>query len=283
MDTEKQKSSPGGTVPGEKVPPVLMAEDVAALEELCGDVSGYFYKMLDYLDQRVRDGVRQGEFTEEQARGDLDLALWYAYACNNIDDYDYYYKGCPVDARLGTGGGGGRERDLVLSLRLRPDVLRPLGGGPALCGDRRVPGPGYPWGWLETAKLRAHFGDASGALEAVDRGLALVPGDYEFTTLRQEIQEGRTLEEMEFHWIDPECDAVLQAGGDENEAEKRLSIAGICCDPENLAAIKTALSPTGGGGRPLLHFPAALSERRPAGAFLHERGGAVQVSPLLGP
>ena len=61
MDTEKQKSSPGGTVPGEKVPPVLMAEDVAALEELCGDVSGYFYKMLDYLDQRVRDGVRQGE------------------------------------------------------------------------------------------------------------------------------------------------------------------------------------------------------------------------------
>ena len=92
MDTEKQKSSPGGTVPGEKVPPVLMAEDVAALEELCGDVSGYFYKMLDYLDQRVRDGVRQGEFTEEQARGDLDLALWYAYACNNIDDYDYYYK-----------------------------------------------------------------------------------------------------------------------------------------------------------------------------------------------
>ena len=60
MDTEKQKSSPGGTVPGEKVPPVLTAEDVAALEELCGDVSGYFYKMLDYLDQRVRDGVRQG-------------------------------------------------------------------------------------------------------------------------------------------------------------------------------------------------------------------------------
>ena len=55
MDTEKQKSSPGGTVPGEKVPPVLTAEDVAALEELCGDVSGYFYKMLDYLDQRVRD------------------------------------------------------------------------------------------------------------------------------------------------------------------------------------------------------------------------------------
>ena len=92
MDTEKQRSSPDGTVPGQKALPVLTAEDVAALEELCGDVSGYFYKMLDYMDQRVRDGVRRGEFTEEQARADLDLALWYAYACNNIGDYDYYYK-----------------------------------------------------------------------------------------------------------------------------------------------------------------------------------------------
>ena len=36
MDTEKQKSSPGGTVPGEKVPPVLTAEDVAALVSAAG-------------------------------------------------------------------------------------------------------------------------------------------------------------------------------------------------------------------------------------------------------
>ena len=137
--------------------------------------------------------------------------------------------------------------------------------------------PEYPWGWLETAKLRAHFGDASGALEAVDRGLALVPGDYEFTTLRREIQEGRTLEEMEFHWIDPECDAVLQAGGDENEAENLLRSG----EPRRHQG--RPLPHGVGGGHPLLHFPAALSERQPAGAFLHERGGAVQVSPLLGP
>ena len=244
MDTEKQKSSPGGTVPGEKVPPVLMAEDVAALEELCGDVSGYFYKMLDYLDQRVRDGVRQGEFTEEQARGDLDLALWYAYACNNIDDYDYYYKAAqwmPASEPAAEAAGSGiwyyRYACALMYCGRLEEARHYAETGVSL-------DPEYPWGWLETAKLRAHFGDASGALEAVDRGLALVPGDYEFTTLRREIQEGRTLEEMEFHWIDPECDAVLQAGGDENEAEKRLSIAGICCDPENLAAIKAALSPT---------------------------------------
>ena len=42
MDTEKQRSSPDGTVPGQKALPVLTVGDVAALEELCGDVSGYF-------------------------------------------------------------------------------------------------------------------------------------------------------------------------------------------------------------------------------------------------
>ena len=244
MDTEKQKSSPDGTVPARKAPQVLTAEDVAALEELCGDVSGYFYKMLDYMDQRVRDGVRRGEFTEEQARADLDLALWYSYACNNIGEYDYYYKAAqwmPASEMAAAAAKSGiwyyRYACALMYCGRLEEARHYAEAGVAL-------DPEYPWGWLETGKLRAHFGDASGALEAVDRGLALVPGDYEFTTLRREIQEGRTLEEMEFHWIDPACDAVLQAGGDENEAEKRLSIAGICCDRENLAAIKAALSPT---------------------------------------
>ncbi len=244
MDTEKQRSSPDGTVPGQKALPVLTAEDVAALEELCGDVSGYFYKMLDYMDQRVRDGVRRGEFTEEQARADLDLALWYAYACNNIGDYDYYYKAAqwmPASEPAAEAAKSGiwyyRYACALMYCGRLEEARHYAETGVAL-------DPAYPWGWLEVGKLRAHFGDQAGALEAVARGLELVPGDYEFTTLRREILEGRTLEEMEFHWIDPGCDAVLQAGEDESETEKRQSIAGICCDPENLAAIKEVLSPT---------------------------------------
>ena len=244
MDTEKQRSSPDGTVPGQKALPVLTAEDVAALEELCGDVSGYFYKMLDYMDQRVRDGVRRGEFTEEQARADLDLSLWYAYACNNIGDYDYYYKAAqwmPASEPAAEAAKSGiwyyRYACALMYCGRLEEARHYAETGVAL-------DPAYPWGWLEVGKLRAHFGDQAGALEAVARGLELVPGDYEFTTLRREILEGRTLEEMEFHWIDPGCDAVLQAGEDESETEKRQSIAGICCDPENLAAIKEVLSPT---------------------------------------
>ena len=39
--------------------------------------------------------------------------------------------------------------------------------------------PDYVWGWLQLGKLRSHFGDTAGALAAVERGLALEPGDYE--------------------------------------------------------------------------------------------------------
>ena len=83
-------------------------------------------------------------------------------------------------------------------------------------------------------------GDPEGA---VRRGLELVPGDYEFTTLRREIQEGRTLEEMEFHWIDPESDRKLQAGMDESAGDKKRAISCILCRREALEEIKAALAP----------------------------------------
>ena len=244
MDTGKQTESRDGTTTAQKAPPVLTAGDVAALEAMCGDVAGYFYKMLDYMDQRVRDGVRRGEFTEEQARADLDLALWYAYACNNVDDYDYYYKAAmwmPASEPAARAARSGiwfyRYACALMYCGRLEEARQAVETGVAL-------DPDYPWGWLEAGKLRAHFGDRDGALAAVRRGLELVPGDYEFTTLRREILEGRSLEEMEFHWIDPNADQTLQAGEDAGEFDKRMAIAGICCDPENLAAIKEALAPT---------------------------------------
>ena len=190
MDTGKADRAPGTGRPRAKAPPVLTAEDVAALEAMCGDVAGYFYKMLDYMDQRVRDGVRRGEFTEEQARADLDLALWYAYACNNVDDYDYYYKAAmwmPASEPAARAAKSGiwfyRYACALMYCGRLEEARQAVETGVAL-------DPDYPWGWLEAGKLRAHFGDREGALEAVRRGLELVPGDYEFTTLRREILEG---------------------------------------------------------------------------------------------
>ena len=59
--------------------PVLTAEDVRELESMCEGVSGYFYKMLNFLEERLQDGVRRGRFTWERVRADLDTALWYSY------------------------------------------------------------------------------------------------------------------------------------------------------------------------------------------------------------
>ena len=54
-----------------------------------------------------------------------------------------------------------------------------------------------------------------------------MPGDYEFLTLRQEIQDGATIEEMEYHWIDPGCDRRLQAGLDPDADDKQRAISCI--------------------------------------------------------
>lgn len=95
--------------------------------------------------------------------------------------------------------------------------------------------PDYPWIWLHLGKLRAHFGDKSGALDAVKQGLKLEPGDYEFLTLKKEIKAGATLEQMEYHWINPDADQTLQRGLDENADDKQCAIACIRVDEAGLA------------------------------------------------
>ena len=100
----------------------------------------------------------------------------------------------------------------------------------ALWRSRTTPGSGSIWG-----KLRAHFGDKSGALDAVKQGLKLEPGDYEFLTLKKEIKAGATLEQMEYHWIDPDSDQALQQGLGQDVDEKQRALACIRVDEAGLA------------------------------------------------
>ena len=141
--------------------------------------------------------------------------------------------------------------------------------------------PGYVWGYLQYAKLLSHFGKQQEALAAVDRGLELEPGDYEFTTLRREILEGRNLEEMEFHWIDPECDRRLQEGLDEGEADKRRAISHILCNRENLEAIRAALSPTEWeADSPYCTFAIPYGERTVTGRFFGNEAALSKLPAL---
>ena len=86
------------------------------------------------------------------------------------------------------------------------------------------------WIWLQVGKLRAHFGDQAGALVAVEQGLKLEPGDYEFLTLQEEIKAGATLEQMEYHWINPDADQLLQQGLGEDVDDKQRALACIRVD-----------------------------------------------------
>ena len=84
--------------------------------------------------------------------------------------------------------------------------------------------PDYPWVWLQVGKLRAHFGDQAGALDAVKQGLNLEPGDYEFLTLQEEVKAGATLEQMEYHWINPDADQLLQQGQGQDVDDNQSSV-----------------------------------------------------------
>ena len=220
---------------------LLRDEDVAVLESLQEETSGYFEGMIEYLERFIESGIEEGRFSEEEARADLEIALWYAYACNNVDDYEHYYmtvQWMPSSQKNADGCGAWYYRyscALMYCGRLQEALKY------AEEGTRQQ--PEYPWSWLQTAKLKSHFGDRKGALASVERGLSLVPEDYEFLTLRREIQEGKSLAEMEYHYIDPDSDHMLQSGMAEDSAGKLQAISGILCDEEALKAIRRIFDP----------------------------------------
>ncbi|WP_242957055.1 suppressor of fused domain protein [Flavonifractor sp. An82] len=220
---------------------LLSPEDIAALESFSGDSRGYFGRMLDFLQNFMDAGVEEGRFTRGQARRDLQIALWYAYACNNMDEYRFYYQAAqwmPDSEENAKGCGTWYYRySAALMYCGRLEEAQKY----AELGAQEE--PDYPWIWLQVAKLRSHFGDQEGALDAVQQGLALEPGDYEFLTLRGEILAGASLEQMEYHWINPDLDRALQDGADEGAAEKLCSIACITTDPNGLASFHQIFSP----------------------------------------
>lgn len=208
--------------------PLLRKEDEAYLQSCCEGAAGYFYRMIAYLQNFIQRGIEEKRFTETEAKQDLGIALWYAYACNNIDEYEFYYRTAEwmpwseINAK-GCGTWYYRYTAALIYCGRLNDAL-------AYAEEGVRQEPDYPWGWLQLGRLRCHFGDRGGALAAAARGLKLVPGDYEFLTLQREIEAGKTLPEMEYHWIDPGADEELQTEFTEDTGEKQISVNGILCD-----------------------------------------------------
>ena len=199
---------------------ILTPEDVEQLEAMHEGASGYFYKMLDYLEERIREGVRRGEFTQEEAGADLDVALWYSYACNNIDEYEYYYRAArwmPASEAAARAAGCGmwyyRYSCALLYCGRLEEALDYARKGVET-------EPEYVWGWLQLGKLRSHFGDREGALEAVERGLAL-DSEIARTTLAGRSGRAAAWRRWSSTGSTRRQDRRLQAGEDENADDKR--------------------------------------------------------------
>ena len=202
------------------------------MESFLDEKSGYFYRVLSYLTTFIENGVKENSFTEKQAREDLQIALWYSYACMNIDEYEFYYRGVQWmrDSEKNAAGCGTWYYRFSIGLTYCGKLEEAL----RYAEQGALEEPDYPWIWLHLGKLRSHFGDRDGALAAAQRGLELVPGDHEFTTLRQEILNGATLQEMEYHWIHPDADLLLQKGLDADADSKLRAISCIVTNPEGL-------------------------------------------------
>ena len=212
---------------------LLSAEDIETLAAFDEGVSGYFGKMLGWLQDFIQNGVEEGRFSEKQAHQDLQIALWYAFACLNLDDYIHYYRAAEwmKDSEKNATGCATWYYRYSVALMYCGRLEEALEYAERGAKEE----PDYPWIWLHLGKLRAHFGDKSGALDAVKQGLKLEPGDYEFLTLKKEIKAGATLEQMEYHWINPDADRTLQQGLDEDADDKQCAIACIRVDEAGLA------------------------------------------------
>ena len=220
---------------------LLSAEDIRTLEGFCGDVSSSFGKMYRWLEDFIKNGAEEGRFTEKQAQQDLQIALWYSFACNNLDEYRFYYKAAQWMKHSEKHAAG------CATWYYRYSVALMYCGRLEEALDYAERGvqeePDYPWIWLQVGKLRSHFGNKTGALEAVAHGLALEPGDYEFLTLKREIEAGESLERMEYHWINPDADRTLQQGLDADADDKQRSISCITVDQEGLERFWSIFGP----------------------------------------
>ena len=220
---------------------LLSAQNIETLKSFEDGISGYFGKMLQWLEDFIERGVQEGKFTQRQAGQDLQIALWYSFACNNLDVYQYYYKAVQWMKHSEKNAKG------CAMWYYRYSVALMYCGQLEEALDYAEKGiqeePDYPWLWLQVGKLRSHFGDKAGALEAVAHGLALEPGDYEFLTLKKEIEDGAPLEQMEYHWINPDADQTLQQGLDEDADDKQRSISCMTVNQEGLERFWNVFGP----------------------------------------
>ena len=169
------------------------------------------FEEAEYLDEIIK-GLealqKENNYTDEEMENDLDVALWKAYVYNNMDSYEYYELSEKTLAKVKTEGVKSgvwcyRYSCALVYLRRFEEALEYSRLGTQV-------EPDYPWGWLQLGRLCYKFNLLDEAFKAIDKGLELVPNDYEFLTLKDDIENDRGYAYANSHYINEEYDKTSE-------------------------------------------------------------------------
>ena len=178
---------------------------------------------------------KENNYTDEEMANDLQVALWRAYVYNNMDSYEYYELSEKTLAKVKEEGIKNgiwcyRYSCALVYLRRFDEALEYSKLGTKV-------DPSYPWGWLQLGRLCYKYNLLDEAFNAIDKGLELVPNDYEFLTLKDDIENDRGYAYANSHYIDEEVDKnskerlididdeeLYQSFSNKSDLEKELDI-----------------------------------------------------------
>lgn len=164
----------------------------------------YLYEILEGIEQIQKENG----YTDEEMDNDLDTALWKAYVYNNMDSYEFYELSEKTLAKVKEKGINNgiwcyRYSCALVYLRRYEEALEYSRHGVQVQPD-------YPWGYLQLGRLCYKFNLIDEAYNAIEKGLELVPDDYEFLTLKDDIENNRGFAYTVSHYIDEETDKTYE-------------------------------------------------------------------------
>lgn len=135
---------------------------------------------------------------------DLDVALWKAFVYINLWSYKGYAKAEKILKKVENKGIKNpiwcyRYAVSIARLRKYEQALKYFLIGTEVDAT-------YPWNWLELGRLYYKFGELDKVYKCIEKGLELVPNDYEFLTLKDDVKNDRGYFYSINHYINEEVD-----------------------------------------------------------------------------
>jgi len=177
----------------------------------------YFSEIID----RINNIQENNNYSDEEMDNDLDVALWRAFVYINLWSYKGYAKAERILKKVENKGIKNpiwcyRYAVSIARLRKYEEALKYFLIGTEVDST-------YPWNWLELGRLYYKFGELDKVFECIEKGLELVPNDYEFLTLKDDVKNDRGYFYSINHYINEEVDKTEDREldyGDDEEWEK---------------------------------------------------------------